>query len=120
MPVKLSEEDQETIATLKKEVERAWSMVEASHEKEVKAKATMSTLKTEIRNLGKLVEQGASLAEKQESQVNTLTEQRDELQSHRDLLQGQVDDLSKDAKSWRIWVSELLMVGGKIESESWI
>merc|ERR1719163_1963094 len=34
----LSKEDQATIANLKKEIERAWKMVEASHEKEQRAK----------------------------------------------------------------------------------
>merc|ERR1719482_2291598 len=35
--LKLSQEDQSTIASLKKEIERAWKMVEASHDKEQKA-----------------------------------------------------------------------------------
>jgi hypothetical protein len=33
--LKLSEEDQSTISALKKEIEKAWKMVDASHEKEV-------------------------------------------------------------------------------------
>merc|ERR1719399_465404 len=36
--LKLSQEDQATIQSLKKEIERAWKMVEASHEKEQRAK----------------------------------------------------------------------------------
>jgi hypothetical protein len=36
--LKLSEEDQATIVALKKEIEKAWKMVDASHEKEAKAK----------------------------------------------------------------------------------
>jgi hypothetical protein len=32
--IKLSQEDQNTIASLKKEIEKAWKMVDASHEKE--------------------------------------------------------------------------------------
>lgn len=31
--LKLSEEDQQTIVALKKEIEKAWKMVDASHEK---------------------------------------------------------------------------------------
>jgi hypothetical protein len=31
--LKLSEEDQQTIGALKKEIEKAWKMVDASHEK---------------------------------------------------------------------------------------
>jgi predicted RNase H-like nuclease (RuvC/YqgF family) len=36
--LKLSQEDQATITALKKEIERAWKMVETSHEKEQRAK----------------------------------------------------------------------------------
>jgi hypothetical protein len=56
--LKLSEEDQMTISCLKKEVEKAWKMVDASHEKEARAKETICQLKLEITNLTRLVEQG--------------------------------------------------------------
>ena len=36
--LKLSEEDQSTIAALKKEIEKAWKIVEASHDREARAK----------------------------------------------------------------------------------
>merc|ERR1719171_25091 len=55
----LSKEDQATIQSLKKEIEHAWKMVEASHEKEQRAKETIHNLKVEIANLSHLVEQGA-------------------------------------------------------------
>ena len=56
--LKLSQEDQATIASLKKEMEKAWKMVDASHEKEIRAKETITQLKDEITNLSRLVEQG--------------------------------------------------------------
>lgn len=34
--LKLSEEDQQTIVALKKEIEKAWKMVDASHEKVIR------------------------------------------------------------------------------------
>ena len=43
--LKLSQEDQSTIASLKKEIEKAWKMVDASHEKELRAKETIQQLK---------------------------------------------------------------------------
>ncbi len=55
--LKLNEEDQQTIGALKKEIEKAWKMVDASHEKEAKAKETIQQLKIEIANLTRLVEQ---------------------------------------------------------------
>ena len=45
--IKLSQEDQNTIASLKKEIEKAWKMVDASHEKEQRAKETIQQLKME-------------------------------------------------------------------------
>ena len=59
--LKLSEEDQSTIAALKKEIEKAWKMVDASHDKEARAKETIQQLKLETSNLSKLVEQGAGM-----------------------------------------------------------
>ena len=57
--VKLSEDDKNTIATLRKEIDKAWKMVDAAHEKEQRAKETIQSLRLEITNLSKLVEQGA-------------------------------------------------------------
>ena len=37
--LKLSQEDQNTIASLKREIEKAWKMVDTAHEKEGRAKA---------------------------------------------------------------------------------
>lgn len=77
--LKLSEEDQMTISSLKKEVEKAWKMVDASHEKEARAKETISQLKLEISNLTSLVEQGAGISLGEESTVNDLLRQKEEL-----------------------------------------
>eukprot|EP00002_Diphylleia_rotans_P004987 TRINITY_DN1392_c1_g3_i1.p1 TRINITY_DN1392_c1_g3~~TRINITY_DN1392_c1_g3_i1.p1 ORF type:complete len:887 (-),score=260.76 TRINITY_DN1392_c1_g3_i1:165-2825(-) len=82
--LKLSQEDQNTIASLKKEIEKAWKMVDASHEKEARAKETIQQLKLEISNLSKLVEQGAGLTIGQEHSVNELLKIKDELTKERD------------------------------------
>ena len=57
--MKLSEDDKSAIGSLRKELEKAWKMVDAAHEKEQRAKETIQSLKVEINNLSKLVEQGA-------------------------------------------------------------
>ena len=77
--LKLSQEDQHTITSLKKEIEKAWKMVDASHEKEVRAKETIQKLKMEIANLSKLVEQGAGLSIGQDNTVQELINLRDDL-----------------------------------------
>jgi len=92
----LSKDDQMTIQNLKKEIERAWKMVEASHEKEQRAKETIHNLKAEITNLNSLVEQGAGLSVNQENTVNSLITQRDDLLRTRDKLESQVQKMTND------------------------
>jgi len=92
----LSKEDQMTIQNLKKEIERAWKMVEASHEKEQRAKETIHNLKAEITNLNSLVEQGAGLSVNQENTVNSLITQRDDLLRTRDKLETTVNKMTND------------------------
>ena len=90
--LKLGQEDQNTIASLKKELEKAWKVSDATVEKEQTAKDTIQALKQEIVNLTKLVEQGAGLTYGQEQNVNELMKVRDELTQERDKL---LDDLVK-------------------------
>ncbi|XP_069140522.1 cilia- and flagella-associated protein 58-like [Argopecten irradians] len=82
--LKLSQEDQNTITSLKKEIEKAWKMVDAAHEKETRARETIQSLKMEIANLSKLVEQGAGLTMGQEHSVNELLKIKEDLTKERD------------------------------------
>lgn len=82
--LKLSQEDQTTISSLKKEIEKAWKMVDAAHEKETRARETIQSLKLEIANLTKLVEQGAGLTMGQDHSVQELLKIKDELTKERD------------------------------------
>ncbi|KAJ1637888.1 hypothetical protein T492DRAFT_900634 [Pavlovales sp. CCMP2436] len=91
--LKLSQEDQNTIVSLKREIEKAWKMVDASHEKEARAKETIQQLKTEIQNLSRLVEQGAGLSMGQEAAVNELLRAKEELTAERDTQMMRIIDL---------------------------
>ncbi|KAJ1459993.1 flagellar associated protein [Pelagophyceae sp. CCMP2097] len=82
--LKLSQDDQATISTLRKEIEKAWKMVDAAQQKETRAKDTIAQLTDEISNLSKLVEKGAKLSGGQESMVKELVATRDELQRQSD------------------------------------
>jgi len=105
--LKLSQEDQGTIASLKKEIEKAWKMVDAAAEKEARARETIQSLKLEIANLSKLVEQGAGLTMGQEHSVNELLKIKEELTKDRDeklseiveLRQSLVEAATKQAKA---------------------
>jgi hypothetical protein len=70
--LKLSQDDRNTITSLRAEVQKAWKMVDSSHEKELRAKETIGQLKMEITNLSKLVEAGAGLSVGQENTVKEL------------------------------------------------
>ncbi|XP_046850277.1 cilia- and flagella-associated protein 58-like [Xenia sp. Carnegie-2017] len=82
--LKLSQEDQNTITSLKKEIEKAWKMVDAAHDKEQRARETIQSLKLEISNLSKLVEQGAGLSMGQDHSINELLKIKDDLTKERD------------------------------------
>ena len=69
--MKLSEEDKSAITSLRKEIEKAWKMVDAAHEKEQRAKETIQSLRVEINNLTKLVEQGAGKSHEDYSMKDT-------------------------------------------------
>jgi hypothetical protein len=68
--LKLSEDDDNTIESLKKQIEKAWTMVEAYHEKELRANETIQRLKGEIANLTTILEKQTGIT----GRDNTLDE----------------------------------------------
>ncbi|XP_036919877.1 cilia- and flagella-associated protein 58 [Sturnira hondurensis] len=88
--LKLSQDDQTTIASLKKEIEKAWKMVDSAYDKEQKAKETILTLKEEIVKLTKLVEQGSGLTMDQDSNIRDLLKFKEEVTKERDQLLSEV------------------------------
>ena len=98
--LKLSQEDQNTIASLKREIEKAWKMVDAAHEKEGRAKETIQQLKHEIQNLSRLVEQGAGLSIGQENTVNELVKVKSELAKEREGQAAQIAALMAEIQSY--------------------
>jgi chromosome segregation ATPase len=78
--------------SIKQELEKAWKVSDSALEKEQSAKEAIDSLKEEIANLTKLVEQGAGLTVGQEQNVSELVKTRDELIAERDNL---LDELVK-------------------------
>lgn len=95
-------------------------MVDASHEKEARAKETISQLKSEISNLSRLVEQGAGLSMGQENQVNELIKDKDDLTAERDAQVQQIADLRQEINDYlsaaRAKEQERLAAGQEIQS----
>jgi len=109
--LKLSQEDQNTIASLKREIEKAWKMVDAAHEKEGRAKETIAQLKTEIQNLSRLVEQGAGLSIGQENTVNELVKVKAELAKEREAQAAQIASLMHEIQQY---LSKIGAIEGEI------
>ena len=59
--IKLTQEDSATIGLLKKEVYKAWKLVDTAKDKEEKAKKIIAELRVEIAQLNKTVELGSGL-----------------------------------------------------------
>ena len=95
--MRLSQEDQKTIAQLRRELDKAWAMVDLSHKKETQSKETIQKLKVEVANLTRLVEQGAGLSIGQEQSVKELLKIKEELSKERDELRAQVEQTRGDA-----------------------
>ncbi|XP_050813955.1 cilia- and flagella-associated protein 58 isoform X1 [Gopherus flavomarginatus] len=94
--LKLSQDDQTTITSLKREIEKAWKMVDAAYDKEQKAKETILSLKEEIMNLTKLVEQGSGLSLGQEHNIRDLLRFKEEVTKERDQLLSEVVKLREN------------------------
>jgi chromosome segregation ATPase len=97
--LRLSQEDQKTIAQLRKELDKAWAMVDLSHKKETQSKETIQKLRVEVANLTRLVEQGAGLSIGQEQSVKELLKIKEELSKERDELRAAVEQVRGDATS---------------------
>eukprot|EP00948_MAST-09A_sp_MAST-9A-sp1_P003143 g3143.t1 len=93
MALKLSQDDQHTIQQLRKEITKAWKMVDASHEKQARAKETIQRLTLEISNLTRLVEQGAGLSLGHDNTVQELLKVREDLKKEVDEKNEQITSM---------------------------
>ena len=94
---KLSLEDQNVIAQLKKDIEKTWGAVEQSHEKEAQTKEQLASLRGDIDALRTSVEQGAGSSIQQENKLRDLTMSREELARDRDSHAQQVMQVRAEA-----------------------
>ncbi|NXG03378.1 CFA58 protein, partial [Sakesphorus luctuosus] len=83
---KLTKDDEETISSLKTELEKSWQMVDTAYEKEQKAKETINSLQKEIARLNNLMKERAG----QEYNVEDLLELQEEVTQERDQLLSEV------------------------------
>lgn len=91
--IKLTQEDSNTIAVLRREIEKCWKLVETAKEKEEKARKIIQGLKDEIAKLHKIVEQGSGLSLGQDNTVHKLIRKQEELEKEVEGLKEKNDDL---------------------------
>ncbi|KAM4726208.1 cilia- and flagella-associated protein 58 [Anableps anableps] len=94
--LKLSQEDETTITSLKSELDKAWKMVDAAHDKEKKDQETIENLKENIFKLTKATEQQNGQQLDQEwmdliKMIEEMTKERDQLMTTVEDLRGKLN-----------------------------
>ena len=77
--LRLTQEDSSTISLLKKEVDRAWRLVETAKDMEEKARRIIQDLRAEIAHLTKIVEGGTSLSVSADNNVQKMIDEKENL-----------------------------------------
>ena len=77
--IKLTQEDSQTIAILRKEVDKAWKLVEQAKNNEEKARKIISDLRNEISHLSKIVDKGSGLNVGEDNSVTKMMEEKAKL-----------------------------------------
>ena len=105
--MKLSTEDENNMALLKNEIDKAWKMVDISTEKEKKSKSVIQQLRAEIANLTKTIEEGTGLNTNTEITLNDLLRKKHELSKENMELNKKIDDYEIDFKELNNEVNDL-------------
>ncbi len=93
--LRLSRQDQASIQILKKEIDKAWKLVDSAKSKEKQSRETIQRLRGEIQNLSKLVDQGAGLNTGQEQALNELLRVKNELTAENSSLQRKLAEKTR-------------------------
>lgn len=106
--IAITQQDQRTIATLRQEFEKAWSIIDLSSEKEQKSRMIILNLKIEIENLSKLVtlEKNDDMASKMSIQEiqNEIENLKNEISNNND----NITQLRKDIETTEIETSSMM------------
>jgi chromosome segregation ATPase len=84
--MKLAQEDQQHILTLKRNIETEQKQVEQSIQKEAANKETIAKFKADIKEYVEKIEQGATMTEEQQALLSHLAAQKEQIEKDRDLL----------------------------------
>ncbi|XP_043203912.1 cilia- and flagella-associated protein 58-like [Amphibalanus amphitrite] len=91
--LKLAAEDKQAIEALKREVEKAWKMVDLAHDREQEAKDTMESLQAEIAHMHQLAGQTEQISSEQQETMDELSATKADLTRERTDLLAEVTRL---------------------------
>ncbi|CCW63853.1 unnamed protein product [Phytomonas sp. EM1] len=98
--VKLSQGDHSMIEALKREIEKAWQVVDSANDKDQRARETVVSLRQEIASLQSLMEEGSMLTSDHTSNL-------DQLKMETKRLQTECEEMSKRNAKYSKSVTEL-------------
>ncbi|KEG10985.1 Trypanosoma vivax [Trypanosoma grayi] len=88
--LKLSQQDEEVIAALRKEIERAWTLADSAHSHEKESREHIQLLRKQVSELDALVDKSTRNTMGQESYLRELIVAKKELENERVVAQGKV------------------------------
>ena len=91
----LTKQDGQTIAALKKEVEKAWKLIDVAKDKEETARGIIQDLRDEIARLQEIVATGSGMSLGQDNTVHDLLNQKDELTKQNEEKGKRIADLQE-------------------------
>ena len=97
--LRLSEDDQATIDGLKREIEQAWKLVDATKEKEARAAASVDALESEAADAERAAESGAGAFTEKDGEIKELMVVKQALVAERDDQVRQIVSLRDEVMS---------------------
>jgi len=116
--LKMSQEDQSAIASLKQELEKAWKMVDARHEKERVSKEAIQELNDKILELKREVEQSTGASQDREVEMQKVISERDDLARANEEQKSMIKDLNIRADDMAQYIEKMKSDKEKLKQEN--
>lgn len=116
--LRLSQDDQRTIAELKFEFEKAWKIVELSQEKENRSKDFIDQLKAESQRLSQLMDKSLAFNAIKGISAEAINKEIASIKEEIDSQDKQFKSLSEECQNWRDKTETSNRISGKYSEES--
>lgn len=99
--LKLSQEDEEVITALRKEIEKAWSLADSAHEREKESREHIQHLRKQVAELDALVDKSTRNTVGQEQYLRELIASKKHLEGEREVARSKLAHLLDDREAMR-------------------